>query len=428
MNTEINYNSGNPDTHPAQRRFHIMAKPGGSTCNIDCQYCFYLDKGVLPDGPGSGRMSDEVLENFIRQYIEGVTANEIVFSWQGGEPTMLGLSYFKKIVELERKYARHGQNINNDLQTNGILLDDDWCKFLKENNWLVGISIDGPRDIHNAYRVTKNGKPTFDLVMNGIKLLKKYRVPFNTLTCVNRLNAKRPLDVYRFLRREVQSTYIQFIPIVEYKGFETTAPYSWDFSKLPIDGSPESKPGHPDSIVEDWSVDPDDYGYFLSKVFDEWLNRDVGRVLVNHIETLVAQHLGLPSQVCIYSEFCGKGLAVENEGSVYSCDHFVYPEYKLGNVKENNLTEMVFSPVQNKFGYDKSDKLPEYCKKCEYLTDCYGECPKNRILRTPDGEPGLNYLCRGLKKYFKHALPEVDKIVAGLKQNGINPEGKMRGR
>ena len=373
-------------------------------------------------------MSDEVLENYIRQYIEGVTANEIVFSWQGGEPTMLGLDYFKKIAEFEKKYSKPGQQIMNDLQTNGILLDDDWCRFLKENNWLVGISIDGPRDIHNAYRVTKNGKPTFDLVMNGIKLLKKHRVPFNTLTCVNRLNARRPLDVYRFLRREVQSTYIQFIPIVEYKGFETTAPYSWDFSKLPIDGSPESKPGHPDSIVEDWSVDPDDYGYFLSKVFDEWLNRDVGRVLVNHFETLVAQHLGLPSQICIYSGFCGKGLAVENEGSVFSCDHFVYPEYKLGNVMDNNLADMVFSPFQTKFGIDKSEKLPEYCRKCEYLTDCYGECPKNRILRTPDGEPGLNYLCRGLKSFFKHALPEVDKIVAGLKQNGVSPVRKMRGR
>ncbi|MBK8553665.1 MAG: SPASM domain-containing protein [Ignavibacteria bacterium] len=321
-------NQSETEKLPVQRRFHIMAKPGGSTCNIDCQYCYYLDKADLPNGPGAGRMSDEVLESYIRQYIEGVT---------------------------------------------------------------------------------KNGKPTFDLVMNGIKLLKKHRVPFNTLTCVNRLNAKRPLDVYRFLRREVQSTYIQFIPIVEYKGFETTAPQYWDPEKLPIDGSPESRPDHPDSVVTDWSVDPDDYGYFLSKVFDEWLNRDVGKVLVNHIETLVAQHLGLPSQICIYSGFCGKGLAVENEGSVYSCDHYVYPEYKLGNVKDNSLAEMVFSPVQTKFGFDKSETLPGYCRKCEYLTDCWGECPKNRILRTVDGEPGLNYLCSGLKKYFKHALPEINQ-------------------
>lgn len=411
-----------------QRRFHVMAKPGGSICNIDCKYCYYLTKENLPDGPGGGRMSDEILESYIEQYIKGVTANEVVFSWQGGEPTLLGLDYFKKIVELEKKYAKPGQAIQNDLQTNGILLNEKWCEFLKENNWLVGISIDGPRDIHNAYRLTKNGKPTFDLVMNAIKLLKKYHVPFNTLTCVNRLNARRPLDVYRFLRREINSTYIQFIPIVEYKGFETTAPYMWDPEKLPLDGSPESRPDHPDSIVTDWSVDPDDYGYFLSKVFDEWLNRDVGKVLVNHIETLVAQHLGLPSQICIYSQFCGKGLAVENEGSVYSCDHFVYPEYKLGNVKDNDLADMVFSQRQMKFGIDKSETLPGYCRKCEYLTDCWGECPKNRIIRTEDGEPGLNYLCRGLKKYFKHALPEIDRIAENLKQTRIYPSHKMKGR
>ena len=413
---------------PAQRRFHVMAKPGGSTCNIDCKYCYYLDKEDLPGGPGKGKMSDDVLENFIRQYIEGITADEIVFSWQGGEPTMLGLNYFKKISELEKKYSKPGQKISNDLQTNGILLDDDWCRFLKENNWLVGISIDGPRNLHNEYRLTKNGKPTFDLVMNGIKLLKKYNIPFNTLTCVNRINAKRPLDVYRFLRREVGSTYIQFIPIVEYKGFETTAPQTWDTSKLPRVGTPEAAPDHPDSIVTDWSVDPDDYGYFLSKVFDEWLNRDVGKVLVNHIETLVAQHLGMPSQICIYSGFCGKGLAVENEGSVYSCDHYVYPEYKVGNVLENDLAGMVFSETQVKFGTDKSNTLPRYCKECEFLTDCYGECPKNRIILTPDGEPGLNYLCSGLKKYFKHALPEVDKIVEGLNKERINITHRMKGR
>lgn len=413
---------------PEKRRFHIMAKPGGSACNIDCKYCYYIDKADLPNGPGAGKMSDEVLEKFIRKYIEGVTSEEIVFSWQGGEPTMLGLDYFKKIVELEKKIAKPGQLISNDLQTNGLLIDDEWCKFLKENRWLVGISIDGPREIHDSFRVTKNDKPTFDLVMKAINLLKKYRIPFNTLTCVNRLNARRPLDVYRFLRREIKSNYIQFIPIVEYKGFETTAPFRWDFDKLPVDGSPEARPDHPDSIVTEWSVDPDDYGYFLSKVFDEWKSRDMGKVLVNHIETLVAQHLGLPSQVCIYSESCGKGLAVENDGSIYSCDHFVYPEYKLGNVIDENIDEIVYSPKQVKFGTDKSERLPEYCKKCEYLTDCRGECPKNRIIRTEDGEPGLNYLCRGLKKYFKHAIPEVDRIVKRLKETHINPNRKMQGR
>lgn len=428
MSFDTNIKSANALNLPENRSFHIMAKPGGSKCNIDCHYCYYLDKMDLSGGPGNGKMSDEVLENYIRQYIEGVTGNEVVFSWQGGEPTLLGLDYYKKIVEFEKKYSRPGLKINNDLQTNGILLNEEWCEFLKKNDWLVGISIDGPRELHDAYRLTKNGKPTFDLVMKGINLLKKFKVPFNTLTCVNRINAKRPLDVYRFLRREINSTYIQFIPIVEYKGFETTAPFFWDWEKIPKDGSPEARPGHSDSIVTDWSVDPDDYGYFLSKVFDEWLNRDYGKVLVNHIETLVAQHLGMPSQICIYSRFCGKGLVIENEGSVYSCDHFVYPEYKLGNVMENNLAGMVYSDKQNKFGFDKSDALPDFCKKCEYLTDCYGECPKNRIIRTADGEPGLNYLCSGLKKYFSHALPEIDRIVKKLRHSEINPTVRMRGR
>ncbi|HMQ68774.1 MAG TPA: anaerobic sulfatase maturase [Ignavibacteria bacterium] len=428
MGLEENTYQNDLKSLPEKKRFHIMAKPGGSTCNIDCKYCYYIDKGDLSNGPGTGKMSDEILERYIKKYIEGNTADEVVFSWQGGEPTMLGLEYFKKIVELEKKYAKPGQRISNDLQTNGLLLDENWCKFLKENNWLVGISIDGPREIHDAYRVTKNDKPTFDLVMKAIDLLKKYRVPFNTLTCVNRLNARRPLDVYRFLRREIKSTYIQFIPIVEYKGFETTAPYKWDHNKLPIDGSPEARPDHPDSIVTDWSVDPDDYGYFLKKVFDEWRSRDLGKVLVNHFETMVAQHLGLPSQVCIYSETCGKGLAIENDGSVYSCDHFVYPEYRIGNVKDKNIDEMVYSDRQLKFGTDKSDKLPEYCGNCEYLTDCRGECPKNRIIRTPDGEPGLSYLCRGLKSFFKHTLPEVDRIVKKLKETQINPTRRMQWR
>ncbi|HMS66138.1 MAG TPA: anaerobic sulfatase maturase [Ignavibacteria bacterium] len=428
MNSLENKNLTAEKNLPAHRSFHIMTKPGGSKCNIDCHYCYYLDKMDLKNGPGDGKMSDEVLENFIKQYIEGITGNEIVFSWQGGEPTLLGLDYYKKIVELQKKHSRPGLKIMNDLQTNGILLNESWCEFLKKNDWLVGISIDGPRELHDAYRLTKNGKPTFDLVMNGINLLKKYKVPFNTLTCVNRINAKRPLDVYRFLRREINSTYIQFIPIVEYKGFETTAPFFWDWEKIPKDGSPEARPGHPDSIVTDWSVDPDDYGYFLSKVFDDWLNRDVGKVLVNHFETMVAQHLGLPSQICIYSEFCGKGLVVENDGSFYSCDHFVFPEYRLGNVMENNIAGMVFSEKQITFGMDKSEMLPQYCNKCEYLTDCFGECPKNRIIRTEDGEPGLNYLCRGFKKFFKHAIPEIDKIVKGLQQNKNRPVFKMKGR
>jgi uncharacterized protein len=409
----------------SQQRFHVMIKPTGSTCNLDCTYCFYLSKETLPGGPGPGRMSDETLERFIQQYIAGVTGPEVVFSWQGGEPTLMGLDFFRKVVALEKKHARPFQVVQNDLQTNGTLLNEEWCAFLKENRFLVGLSMDGPREIHDKYRVTKGGRPTFDKVLNAARLLRRHGVPFNTLTCVNRFNARKPLDVYRFLRNEVGSTYMQFIPIVEYKGFEKLAPQYWDATKLPKDGDPEARPGHPNSIVTDWSVDPDDWGYFLCKVFDEWRRNGFGKVLVNHFETLVSQHLGLGSQLCIYSECCGKGLAVEHDGGLYSCDHYVYPEYRLGNVNEGQLDRMVFSRTQVKFGYAKSETLPQYCRQCPFLSDCWGECPKNRIIRTPDGEPGLNYLCRGFKTFFAHAVPEVERIVAELRKGPIEPQKRM---
>ena len=289
----------------------------------------------------------------------------------------------------------------------------------------MGLSIDGPREIHDHYRVTKGKQPTFDKVMAGVKLLQRYGVPFNTLTCVHRFNGRKALAVYRFLRHELDSKYIQFIPIVEHRNFTSVAPQRWNDAELPKDGDPEARPGHPNSIVTDWSVDPDDWGYFLCKIFDRWLNQDIGKVMVNHIETLVAQHLGLPSQLCVYSENCGKGVAVENDGSVYSCDHYVYPEYRLGDVKTGRLDEMVFSREQVKFGHAKSESLPQYCRQCAYLTDCWGECPKNRLIRTPDGEPGLNYLCRGFKKFFAHALPEVDRIAATLRKQPLKPKPRM---
>jgi uncharacterized protein len=409
----------------SQRRFHAMIKPGGSACNLECTYCFYLSKETLPGGPGPGRMSDEVLEEFIRQYIAGVSGPEVVFSWQGGEPTLRGLDFFRKVVALEKKHARPGQTIQNDLQTNGTLLDDEWGEFLQANHFLVGLSIDGPRAIHDRCRLTRGGRPTFDKVFAAAKLLARYRVPFNTLTCINRFNARKPLDVYRFLRNEIGSSYMQFIPIVEYKGFERTAPRFWDPSKLPRDGEPAARPGHPDSVVTDWSVDPDDWGYFLCKTFDEWRRNGFGKVYVNHFETLVAQHLGLGSQLCVYGEFCGKGMAVEHDGSVYSCDHYVYPEYRLGSVTSEKLERMVFSRTQVQFGYAKHETLPRYCRQCPFLRDCWGECPKNRILRTADGEPGLNYLCRGFKAYFAHAIPEVDRIVAELRKNPIQSRRRM---
>jgi uncharacterized protein len=402
----------------AQRggQFHAMAKPGSSTCNLDCTYCYYLSKETLPDGPGAGVMSDETLELFIRQYIEGNTGPSVVFSWQGGEPTLLGLDFFRRVVALQKKYAKSGQKIENDLQTNGVLLNEEWVSFLKEHRFLVGLSIDGPRELHDGYRVNKGGAPTFDKVMAAAHLLRKAGLKFNTLTCVHRLNARKPLDVYRFLRRELDSTYIQFIPIVQKKGFESRTPFRESPALLPTLGTPAARPGHPDSVVTDWSVDPDDFGYFLSRVFDEWRRKDMGKVLVNHFETLVAQHLGLPAQICIYGEFCGKGVAIEHDGSVYACDHYVYPEYRLGTIREKPLGDMVFDPVQVKFGYDKSDDLPRYCRACTYLGDCWGECPKNRLIRSPDGEPGLNYLCSGLRRFFKHAMPEIERIVADIRR------------
>jgi uncharacterized protein len=407
------------------KTFHAMAKPVGSTCNLDCAYCYYLSKEKLPNGPGAQRMPDETLELFIKQYIDGVTGPQVVFSWQGGEPTLLGLDFFRKVVAYEKKHAKPGQRIENDLQTNGTLLNEEWCGFLKTNRFLVGLSIDGPREIHDHYRVTKGGRPTFDQVFAAAKLLQRHGVPFNTLTCVHRYNGRRPVDVYRFLRQELNSNYIQFIPIVEHKTFERTAPQTWIASELPKDGEPAARPGQPNSVVTEWSVDPDDWGYFLCRVFDRWLSQDIGKVMVNHFETLVAQHLGLPSQMCVYSQTCGRAVAVENDGSVYSCDHYVYPEYRLGNLRSGRLDDMVFSREQFHFGNAKSDRLPLYCRQCAYLTDCWGECPKNRFICAPDGEPGLNYLCRGFKTFFAHAVPEVKRIAAQLRQGPIHPQPRM---
>ncbi len=410
---------------PVNRPFHVMAKPIGSTCNLDCAYCYYLSKENLANGPGAARMTDETLELFIKQYIAGASGDEVVFSWQGGEPTLLGLEFFRKVVALEKKHAKPGQRIENDLQTNGTLLDEEWCEFLKAHRFLVGLSIDGPREIHDHYRVTKGKRPTFDAVFAAAKRLQRHRVPFNTLTCVHRFNGRRPLDVYSFLRQELDSKYIQLIPIVEHKTFQRAAPHTWNPAELPKDGTPEARPGHPQSVVTEWSVDPEDWGYFLCRIFDRWVNQDIGKVMVNQFETLVAQHLGLPSQICVYSETCGNALAVENDGSLYSCDHYVYPEYRLGYLQSARLDRMAYSPEQARFGQAKSKTLPQYCRRCPYLTDCWGECPKNRFIRTPDGEPGLNYLCRGFKQFFAHALPEVDRIVARLRKEPLHPQSRM---
>lgn len=392
------------------RRFHVMAKPTGSTCNIDCTYCFYLHKEGLLHQERHTHMSDEVLENYIRQYIDSQDGEQVVFSWQGGEPTLMGLDFFQKIVKLQKQYQKAGQRIENDLQTNGILIDDKWAAFLKEHHFLVGLSIDGPRELHDRYRLTRSGKPTFDKVMEGGAALKRHGVPFNALVTVNRTNALFPLEVYRFLTRELGATYIQFNPCVEPVDFTRTAPQFWHDDTIPVTGSRRAKPGDLDSIVTDWSVDPDDWGRFLIAVFEEWVNHDLGRVQVNLFETAVAQTMGMAAQICVTSEFCGKGLAIEKNGDIYSCDHYVYPEYRLGNIDTTQLSHMAFSERQQAFGFGKRDTLPAYCKACPYLKLCWGECPKNRIVRAPDGELGLNYLCPGIKAFFDYAQP----IVVGI--------------
>ncbi|BAN26669.1 radical SAM domain protein [Caballeronia insecticola] len=397
---------------PARKgRFHTMAKAIGSTCNIDCTYCYYLHKEHLLDQRRGRRMEVSMLERYIRQYIEAQNGDEIIFSWQGGEPTMLGVDFFRDIVDIQKKYAPAGRRISNDLQTNATLLDDEWCAFLKEHDFLVGVSIDGPRELHDAFRRDRKGQPTFDKVMQGIGYLKKHGVTFNTLTVVNRINAKRPLDVYRFLRNELDSRYIQFIPCVEPKDFRSVAPQHWPPDAMPILGSSAARPGNADSVVTDWSVDPDDWGYFLSRTFDEWHRKDVGRVLVNLFETAVVQTAGRPAQTCVTAEFCGKALAIEHDGEVYACDHYVYPAFSLGNIRTTHLGEMAFSPQQQHFGYAKRDSLPAYCRECTHLKVCWGECPKNRFICSPDGQAGLNYLCSGIKRFHDHAGPALRQLA-----------------
>ncbi|SAK63357.1 radical SAM family protein [Caballeronia fortuita] len=397
-----------------KRRFHVMAKPTGSACNLDCTYCFYLHKEALLEQRRGKFMSDRTLETFIQQYIEAQDGESIVFSWQGGEPTLMGLDFFRRVVELQAKYAPSGQRIENNLQTNGVALTDDWCIFLNENNWLVGLSIDGPRDLHDAYRVSRSGKPTFYQVMRAVERIHSHGVNFNALTVVNRINARRPVDVYRFLTREIGATYVQFNPCVEPRTFRNVAPQFWDDATIPEVGSARARPGGEDSIVTDWSVDPDDWGYFLTRTFDEWYRHDLGRVLVNLFETAVAQTLGMPSQLCITAPFCGKGLAMEHDGRVYSCDHYVYPEYELSDIFDRPLNEIAFSERQKVFGFAKKDTLPKYCRECSHLNLCWGECPKNRIVRAPDGETGLNYLCPGIRAFHAHAGPRLRQIARSI--------------
>ncbi|MBN1158066.1 MAG: anaerobic sulfatase-maturation protein [Bacteroidales bacterium] len=383
--------------------FHIMAKPIGPVCNLDCTYCYYLEKDKIYNQTMNFRMPDDVLEFYTRQYIESQDIPELSFTWQGGEPTLLGLDFFKKAIALQDKY-KGGKKISNSFQTNGTLLNDEWCRFFKENNFLVGISIDGPKEIHDRYRVDKQGRPTFDRVLHGIELLKKHNVDFNTLTVVPKENARHPLDVYNFLKR-IGSGFIQFIPIVER---ERKNAKEEDILLV----GPEIK----DAEMTEWSVNPEEYGEFLITVFDEWVRKDVGRVFVQIFDVTLVNWVGQPGGLCVFSETCGNALVLEHNGDLYCCDHFVYPHYFLGNIRFRTLKEMALSAQQYTFGQSKLLDLPGFCMDCEYRFACHGECPKHRFTKTPGGEEGLNYLCKGYKKFFSYVHPYMqymgDELIA----------------
>jgi uncharacterized protein len=373
------------------RAFHIMAKPTGSACNLRCGYCFFLKKERLY--PGSDfRMSGQVHEAYIRQLMESHQTPQVTVAWQGGEPTLMGLDFFRHSVELQKKHQKPGTHIENTFQTNGILLNDEWCGFFRENDFLIGLSMDGPRGLHDFYRKDKAGRGTFDRVVRAARLLQKHKVECNILCTVNSKNAAHPTEVYRFFRDELGFNYIQFIPIVERKD----------------EGSFQEG-----ETVTDRSVQPGQFGRFLIEIFDEWVRRDVGETFVLNFDGALAGWLGMAGTVCIFGPTCGLGMALEHNGDLYSCDHFVDPNHYLGNILKTPMIELVASEQQRKFGRDKRDTLPRYCRECAVLSICNGECPKNRFSKTPDGTPGLNYLCAGYKAFFKHADKHM-RIMAGL--------------
>jgi uncharacterized protein len=379
---------------PFARPLYIMTKPVGAICNLACDYCYYLEKSKLYQESPKHIMSDELLEKFIKEYIESQTMPQVLFTWHGGETLMRPLSFYQKAMELQRKYAR-GRTIDNCIQTNGTLLNDEWCRFFHDNNWLVGVSIDGPQEFHDEYRKNKQGKPSFMKVMQGINLLNKHRVEWNALAVVNDFNADYPLDFYHFFK-EIGCRYIQFTPIVERifrhdDGRHLAAVEEGNNEKL-----------------ADFSVTPEQWGNFLCTIFDEWVKNDVGEYFIQLFDATLANWVGEQPGVCSLAKTCGHAGVMEFNGDVYSCDHFVFPQYKLGNIYSKTLVEMMYSDKQQQFGRNKFDSLPSQCKECQYLFACNGECPKNRFCKTASGEPGLNYLCKGYYQYFDHVAPYMD--------------------
>lgn len=379
---------------PFSSPLYLLAKPAGSRCNLACKYCYYLEKSCLYADDPSQVMSDELLEKFIRDYIAAQTMPQVLFTWHGGETLMRPLAFYKKAVALQKKYAG-GHTIDNCIQTNGTLLTDEWCEFFKQEGWLVGVSIDGPQEFHDEYRRNKGGRPSFHQVMHGIQLLNKHGVEWNALAVVNDFNGDYPLDFYHFFK-EMGCRYIQFTPIVERMQSHTDG--------RTLAAVDETGNG---GLME-FSVTPEQWGNFLITIFDEWVRHDVGEYYIQIFDSTLANWVGAQPGLCSLAKTCGHAGAIEWNGDVYACDHFVFPQYKLGNIHEATLIEMMYSPRQLAFGQAKQTSLPRQCRECDYLFACNGECPKNRFTQTADGEPGLNYLCAGYHRFFQHVAPYMD--------------------
>jgi len=413
MNTEHNSNPASS----APRGIHVVAKPIGPTCNLDCEYCFYLEKQALYGTGEDYRMPDDVLSTFIRSYVEAQPTPVVEFVWQGGEPTLLGLDFFRKVVELQRPFAGR-KTITNSLQTNGTLLDDEWCRFLKRHNFAVGISLDGPKDIHDRYRQDRSGNGTFDRVMHGLKLLQKHGVEYNIMASVGRETALRPLDVYRFFKAEGVE-FIQFTPIVE-----RLPDASAGERGLRLSGPAMLDREDPHTEVTPWSVIPEEYGDFLIAVYEDWVRNDVGTVFVMNFEWALNAWIGNPSPVCIHAGQCGRSVVLEHNGDLFACDHYVYQEYRLGNILSDDLMAMVEMSRRSGFGVHKESALPKWCGKCEVLAACRGGCPKQRFLETYQGDAGLQYLCAGYKKFFRH-IRKYLRAMTTLLENGLPPSRVM---
>lgn len=379
---------------PFAKPLYVMLKPAGAHCNLACKYCYYLEKNNLYQNSHRHLMSDEMLEQFTREYIESQTMPQVLFTWHGGEPLMRSIDFYKKALELQKKYA-NGKQIDNVIQTNGTLLTNEWCEFFAKNHWLVGISIDGPQEYHDHYRVTPDGKPSWEKVMQGISLLKKHRVEWNAMAVVNAYNAEHPLEFYHFFR-DNGCQYLQFTPIVErlteHEDGRTLASLA-DDREIPL---------------ADASVTPQQWGNFLCTIFDDWVRHDVGKTFVEIFDCTLANWMGVLPGICAYSKECGHAGVMEHNGDVYSCDHFVFSEYKLGNIREQSLIDMLYGEKQQAFSRLKHTSLPRQCKECDMEFACHGECPKNRFEKDKYGEPGLNYLCQGYNQYYTHVAPYMD--------------------